>query len=336
MKAHAKIPARPQLPSPTPSTMPSPTTSAIPPSTGCASEPHSCGFPDGTNAGASGSDILKNVPAQETKGKGWAWENDHIVISAKGATVSNLNIDGWVEIDADHVTLNDINITNTGDWWGVGLYCQDKPARSKGCHGVTIENTSIGSPYATGPNRLAVAIKDVYGDAVGTRIIRVNIYHSSTGIQISNGVIEDSYIHNFGLNSADGDHLNGITVGGGDPRSLLIYHNTIFNNYAQTDAIALFQDFGPEENKTIADNLLAGGGYVMYGGAADGCNGPPSAFKCNPSSDIVVTGNEFSTMFYRSAGYYGPIANFNAKGSGNIWSGNKWADGPRAGKLVGP
>jgi hypothetical protein len=299
------------------------------PLTGCASDPHSCGYPDSASTGPRGA--LTNVPSQRTSGPGWVWQGDHIVVSTSGATVSGLNIDGWAEINANNVTLDNLNITSTGDGWGVGLYCQ-----SQGCSGSVIENTSIGSPAATGANRLEVGIKDVYGNAVGTQIRRVNVYHASTAIQISNGVIADSYIHDFGYNAAEGDHLNGVSVGGGDSRPLLVQHNTILNNYDQTDAVALFQDFGSEVNKTISGNLLAGGSYSLYGGGPNGCTGPASAPKCDPSSNIVVTNNVFSTMFSPTGGGYGPVANFNPAGSGNVWSANKWADGHDAGKPISP
>jgi hypothetical protein len=318
--------ARPRAPSPRP----------VPRPSGCAGDPHGCGYPDATNTGVPANVQLTDVPGQQTSGPGWAWDSDHIVVTGKGTTVSGLNINGWVEVDADNVTLDDLNVTETGDWWGVGLYCQDQPGGNNGCTGTTIENSAIGSPAATGPNRLEVAIKDVYGDASGTLVRKVDIYHASTGIQISNGTIEDSYIHDFGYNAAEGDHLNGISVGGGDPRSLLIQHNTVLDNYDQTDAVALFQDFGPETNKTISDNLLAGGSYALYGGGPNGCTGPATAPKCDPSSDVVVTGNIFSTIFFPTCGTFGPVANFNPAGSGNVWSANTWADGADAGKPVSP
>jgi hypothetical protein len=319
-----------------PDRSPTPAPSQVTRLTGCASDPHTCGYPDATNTGVQPGTRLTNVPGQIQSGSGWKWETDHIVVTSNGATLSDLNIaGGWVEIDANNVTLDNLNIVNTGDWWGVGLYCQ-AAARSRGCSGSVIEHTSIGSPDSTGANRMEVGIKDVYGDAVGTRIDFVNVYHTSTAIQISNGVIENSYIHDFGYNAADGDHLNGISVGGGDPRPLLIQHNTVLNNYGQTDAIALFQDFGPETSKTITDNLLAGGSYSLYGGGPNGCVGPSTAPKCDPSSNIVVTNNVFSTIYSPLGASYGPVANFNAAGSGNVWSNNTWADGHLAGHAVSP
>ena len=46
-----------------------------------------------------------------------------------------------------------------------------------------------------------------------------------------------------------------------------------------------------QQNRRITDNLLAGGSYAIYAGQKQG--GPPT-------SKIVITGNQISTMFYRA------------------------------------
>ena len=108
----------------------------------------------------------------------------------------------------------------------------------------------------------------------GLRIVNNNIWHTDTAIQAASGVIAGNYIHDYGYNDTEGDHdhLNGISLGGENPRPLLIQNNTILNNYGQTDAIALFQDFGDEANKAINGNLLAGGSYTIYRGGPTASN----------------------------------------------------------------
>jgi len=277
---------------------------------------HLCGFPDTTNTGVPAGTNLTNVPGQETSGPGWTYDdNDGLVVTGNGTVINGLNIDNGIEIKASNVVIENSIIVETGDWWGIGLYNSNN---------VTIKHCDISSPDATGGNRLEVGIKDIYGNTVGTQIIDNNIWHAATAIQVANGVFEGNYIHDFGYNSADGDHINGVSVGGGDTLSLLVQGNTILDNYDQTDAIALFQDFGPEANKTINDNLLAGGSYSLYGGGPNGCTGPATAPKCDPSSNIVVTNNVFSTMFFSDGGTFGPVANFNSQGSGNVWQHNVW------------
>ncbi len=280
---------------------------------GCVSSPHLCGYPDATNTGASGQ--LEQVPGRVTSGPGWTWQTDHINVNRAGITLSGLDINGYIEIYGSNVTIRDVRITESGDIWGIGL---------RHANNVTIEDTEISSPAANGSSRLEVGIKDVYGDVTGTKVLRTDIWHTSTGIQISNGVIEDSYIHDFGYNS--GDHLNGISVGGGDPLPLLVKHNTVLNDHDQSDAIALFQDFGTEENKTITGNLVAGGSYSIYGGApGSGCTKYTNSAGCyGPSSDIVITGNRFSRLYFPNGGTFGWLSGWLGTGQGNVFSGNLW------------
>ncbi len=70
-----------------------------------------------------------------------------------------------------------------------------------------------------------------------------------------------------------------------------------------------------QQNRRITDNLLAGGSYAIYAGQKRG--GPPT-------SKIVITGNQISTMFYAHGGHYGCAAHFNSRGRKNVWSDNTW------------
>jgi hypothetical protein len=80
----------------------------------------------------------------------------------------------------------------------------------------------------------------------------------------------------------------------------MVWNNTIFDSLGQTDAINL--DAGtpgpsaPVANKTVSDNLLAGGSYTIYAGAVGG----------SPTSNIVVQDNRFGQLYYAKSGLYGP------------------------------
>ncbi len=284
---------------------------------------HLCGFPDTTNSGVPAGTTLINVPGQESRGQGWEYDDaSGLVVTGDDAVIDGLNIKGGIQIKASNVTVENSVITETGDWWGIGLYSANN---------VTIEHCDISSPDATGARRLEVAIKDIHGDTIGSRIIDNNIWHASTAIQIANGIFAGNYIHDYGYNATDGDHLNGISVGGGDLHPLLIQNNTILDSYGQTDAIALFQDFGDEGNKTINNNLLAGGDYTIYAGGPDRSNGQCATYTgtsgCYGSSNnIVITNNRFSRMYFSTSGVFGPIALFNQLGRNNIWQHNVWDD----------
>jgi hypothetical protein len=226
-------------------------------------------------------------------------------VTGNGAVVSGLSITGHIEVYASNVVINNDNILETGGAWGVGL---------RSGRNVKIENSNIYSPDATGSGRLLVGIKD-FGGAAGVQILNNNIYHTSTGVQVDQGLIQGNYIHDLGYEA--GDHLNGITSNGGESALLEVNHNTILNSFDQTDAVSLFEDFGQQTNRIISNNLLAGGDYVIYGGQnAGGVT----------ATNIRITDNRISRIYHPNGGYYGPLADFDASKPGNVWSGNIWDD----------
>ena len=270
----------------------------------CAASPHTCGYPDATNTGVPVSADLLSVPSQISSGPGWDYDpRGWVEVYGNGATLSDLYIPYNLDISASNVTIDHVDVVETGNSMGISL---------RHTNNVTIENSDISSPYNTGPNRLQVAIKDVYGDSANTTIEGNNIWNAGTGIQISEGTVENNYVHNMGYYT--GDHVNGIVSDAGQA-ALTITHNTVFNPLGQTDCIALFEDFGPQFDVVISDNLLAGGGYTVYGGANPGRWIP---------SDIVITGNRFARIYDPLGGYYGPYAAVDTGVSGDVWSGNVW------------
>jgi hypothetical protein len=272
----------------------------------CAVAPSACGYPDETNTGIPDGTTLTRVPEDATEGDGWSWNSTYqmIEVDGAGATLENLDVTGGIDVNVSQVTIRHCRITLTGEAWGIGL---------RHSNDVTVDGCEISSPAATGPDRLLVGIKDIYGDTTGSHIVRNEIWHTSTAIQIANGVIENNYVHDFGLN--DGDHLNGVTVGGGDDTPLTVRHNTIFNDHDQTDAISLFQDFGGEANKMVDDNLVAGGGYCIYGGAGS-----------EQTSNIRITNNRIATLYAPNGGDFGWLAAWDETGPDNVLSGNIWDD----------
>ncbi len=164
-----------------------------------------------------------------------------------------------------------------------------------------------------GSGRLLVGIKDIYADSTGLSVLNNNISMTSTGVQLESGLVQGNYIHNMGYIS--GDHINGITSNGGGTAGLLsIQHNTVFNNLTQTDAVSLFQDFGVQTNRVVNNNLLAGGSYAdLRRRRVQGA-----------SSNITITNNRFSNLYYPQSGQFGPVGYFTSSGQGNTWSGNVW------------
>jgi hypothetical protein len=279
-------------------------------SVNCGPDPHLCGFPDATNTGVPAGVTLRSVPGEVSRGPGWTSNaQGDVEVSGNGAVFEGYSVHGYVDVTGSNATIKDNAISNSGnDINGDGVNLTGNPSN------VTIEGNTISSPYGShGENGVFAGIKDITGEAMGTRVLGNNIADASTGVQLYIGVIENNYIHDEALASAD-SHLNG-TTSNGSTVPLAIQHNTVFNPNGQTDAVSLFEDFGVEANVVINNNLLAGGGYVVYGGQNPG--GPQA-------HNIQITNNRFSTIYYPQSGYYGYITAFNPHAPGNVWSGNVW------------
>jgi len=274
----------------------------VPIQEGCATVPHACGFPDATNTGVPPGTTLRDVPGQVSSGPGWHYDpRGWVEVDGNGAVLSGLSLHCNLDISASNVTIKDVQVEAFGQSsFGISL---------RNTSNVTIENSTI-EGFNAGAGRLMVGVKDIFGDSTGTSVLDNNISRVSTGVQIYQGLIQGNYIHDMGFIA--GDHTNGITVSGGST-PLTIQHNTVLVNAGQCDAISLFQDTVAEANKVIKDNLLAGGGYTIYGG--EGSKGP--------ASNIIIENNRISDLFYPAGGFYGPLAYF-APGDGNVWSGNVW------------
>ena len=287
----------------TPSPSPSPTRAQ----NDCFLSPSACGFPDATNTGVPAGTALLTVPGQISSGPGWYFDSrGWVEVNVNGTNLSGLYIPYTLDISASNVTVNHVQVVTSGQSsFGVSV---------RHTSGVTIENSTISGVNATN-GRLMVGVKDIYADSTGLQVLNNDISMASTGVQLESGLVQGNYIHNVGYTA--GDHINGVTSNGGGTALLTISHNSIFINYPQTDAISLFEDFGAQTNRVISNNLLAGGAYTIYAGQNAG--GPTA-------TNITISGNRISPRIYSPGGVYGPVADFNAAGAGNTWTGNVWDD----------
>ncbi len=278
----------------------------------CITVPHACGFPDATSTGVPSGTALRSVPGQVSSGPGWHFnpESGYVMVTAPGTVLSGLSIPGSLEIDASDVTVQDVQVV-TGGNFGISL---------RHTTGVTIEDSTISGRNLTS-GRVNSAIDDVYGDSTGMVIKNNDISQFRTGVQVSTGLIVGNYIHDPGY--IHGDHTNGIYAAG-STEPLTIYGNTIFNNLGQTDDINLAASTSRQDvaNKMVVGNLLAGGGYSIYGGG-----------RADRTSNIVIKDNAFGRLYYPKGGQYGPAAYFNPRQAGNVWSGNAWSGTILSGKV---
>jgi hypothetical protein len=124
--------------------------------------------------------------------------------------------------------------------------------------------------------------------------------------------VSGSFIDETGA-SIPKEHYEDIYYGGG-AGPLIVNHNTMLNPEGQTAVVFASVDFGDQTTLTITNNLMAGGGYMIYGGGS-GSGG-------SVVGPVTITGNRFSRKYYPQGGYYGVAAEI--KEAVTTWSGNVW------------
>lgn len=276
--------------------------------TNFALNPGAYGYPDATNTGPTIS--LTDMPVSSS-GSGWTSAADgYVIIDVADTVLEGYHITGGINVRKSGVIVRNC--------WIESLARNDEFMCGIGYSGDTINNVIFEDCLFTAAdattNRTKQAIKNIYGTEFGTIIRRCEFYHYDTPVQMDNGTMRDCYLHDFGFLA--GDHCNGITSNGTNGQ-LDIIHNTIFNDINQTDCVGLFQDFGPQTDRLIEDNLLAGGGYSIYGG-----QNPGAPF--GDTANIKVRNNRFSKKFYATSGSFGTHTAYLPSGTGNEWSGNIW------------
>ncbi len=212
---------------------------------------------------------------------------------------------------ASNVVIKNTRVSNSGGDWVVII----RP----GAKNLTIQDSEIMAPAGVPQDNACVFN---ISDETPT-LKRLNIHGCSAAVSTGGGLLEDSYLHDPGYTEGL-SHITLVASNGGG--GLTVRHNTILNPHPQTAAVAFYQDFGPQANDLIENNLLSGGGYTVYGG--DGGKGK--------TSNIRFLNNRFGRNFYNTGGYYGYLASFTATNPGNAWSGNYWDDTLAAGQLTTP
>jgi hypothetical protein len=298
-------PGRPKRGQPTPPTGTQPTpptgTQPTPPPSGppsrsqknCITKPSACGYPDATNSG---------VPA----GTRLTSRSGDITARTAGQTISNLDLNGTINVTANNVTIKDSRIT-AGDGTLNGVAAITIQA---GVNGTVVEDTTMRGSNCQGGSLFAgvknnsndeLTMERDYGQCLD------DILHGS-------GTIKDSYaIDNANIPN---DHYEPIAYDGGGG-SITIDHNTLLNPHDQTAAVFVTCYFGPVTTETIDNNLMAGGGYVIYGPEGNGACSSATGHQ-------EVKNNRFSRTYFQKGGNYGIDVYF--QHNNTTWSGNVWDD----------
>lgn len=277
----------------------------------CAPDPHACGYPDSSNTGVPRGVALRKVPGQVKSGPGWRWNPGGWIDANKpGAVISGVSIDGSISVNAPNVTIKDSYINCTGRCSFNVIVRDTSTGAEANANNTVIENSTI-----TDTSRSSAAGIEAE-DVQHTQVLRDNISGEGVGVLFAGGggLIKDSYIHDLALCCGYHNEDFQSTAGG----NVTLDHDTLFNHSQQTADIRIGQDFGSQSNVTVEYNLLAGGGYSVYGGDT-------GSQERGPATGIKIIGNRLSRLFYRRCGFYGWLIDFNTpRGAGNVASGNYW------------
>lgn len=266
----------------------------------CITRLGACGYPNRTNTG---------VPpgAQLTPRSGV------IDIERPGQTIAGIALDGAIEVHASNTTIRDDDIVVNGTQKHCTSPCGGRGIFiAPGVKNTHVEDVTCHGGAASGANVTEFCI--VSNDPT-TVVNRVRAYWCTTCF-IGPATWENSFVNLNG--TIPKEHYEDIYYGGGSS-SITIAHNTLLNPpHDQGDVATIFLsvDFGDQRRASITDNLLAGGGWLVYGGG--------SGSKGSVIGPMTYSGNRISTLFDPHGGSYGVGAYF--KSSATAWKNNYWDD----------
>lgn len=224
-----------------------------------------------------------------------------VEVTEDGTTLRNLRIRGQVTIRADDVTVENVRV-ETDSIYGILVW---------GSNAEIVDTTIVGGRGDTLAGLVA------YEDG-SFHALRIDVSGSEDGVRLADHcTLRRSFIH--GLRGTSSSHYDAVTADG--YRGWRIVGNRILNAHDQTAAVWVGDPRYEPSSGVLRHNLLAGGGYTVYGGPGTG-------------QGIRVLDNHFSTVYHRRSGLFGPVTAWVREG--NTWSGNVWHDGSRRGRTVRP
>jgi hypothetical protein len=264
--------------------------------TNCIKVPSACGYPDSTNTGVPAGTTLKS-------------QTNNITVTTPGTTIKDVALEGSISVEANNTTIEDTDVTVNGTQGGCSGSCGGrgiwiKPGvtgtviQNVACHGGALSGSNV-TQYCVMSNSSATTIKQLYA-------------YNCTECLAGPMNLSNSFINESGATIPQ-EHYEDIYYGGGGG-PLIVNHNTMLNQQGQTAVVFASVDFGNQTTLTITNNLMAGGGYMIYGG------GSGSGGKV--VGPVTISGNRFSREFYPNGGYYGVASYMNE--AVTTWSGNVW------------
>jgi hypothetical protein len=242
-----------------------------------------------------------------------------VKLAKAGQVYQNVHVKGTITVTACDVTIRNVQVDSGEPFTGdstpdlFAIWLQQSATCGTTIDHVTTLTGSAPNVYVT------TSIRDARGGPV--TITDSRLIGAQLGILgMSSGTIRGNFVE-LGPRLR-GDHNDAIQGDGAS--DLTIDHNTLLNPNDQTSALALYTEYGNNENVTVSNNLLAGGGYTCYcgDGATDNDGNPARAVN------VSVVNNVFWRKYFADAGHFGSGRAYNPAGGGR-WSGNVYmnADG---------
>lgn len=181
---------------------------------------------------------------------------DRYFATAPDSIIENMDLRGGLTIGYSGVTVRNCKISSP-DNYVVSVAIE--------ANGTTIEDCFVDGVGRNNPGSNGIST----GGGIGMTIQRCNIQRTSNAIAVFgnpsplNITVRDNFIHH--MRSTPGDpHYDPIQLDGG-VENMLIDHNTLMNEQANTAVVMITTDLGGDNtNITISNNLLYGAGYCCY------------------------------------------------------------------------
>ncbi|WP_156027809.1 hypothetical protein [Candidatus Solirubrobacter pratensis] len=245
--------------------------------------------------------------------------------------IDGKDVTGGITVSADNVTIQNTRITASGAGCGTTSTCGNSIITLTGPYSVTVSHVELTSAGTT--------VEHAIRNPAGGQLHINNAYQHGTIDSLcwcGNAEIRDTYsVIDLAI---VGDHLENTYS---DGHTLLADHNTFINKQDQTANIFANTgngSGGPCTNHlTINNNLLAGGGYSIYGCANSSSDGTGTVSitnnrvaRCGGGVEVASGGGSWVCSagadvngYFPRGGAYGMCL---ALPAGTVVSGNVWDD----------
>ena len=292
-----------------------------PPTAGshCFSSPHACGFPDATNTGVPAGVALT--------------PSGSVDVAEAGTVIDGRDVSGTINILADDVTIQNTRVTLAGPGCGPTSTCGNYEIRvDEGVTGTVIRDTELRAAAGTTCEH---DIRNTSGPDL--RIVRVHMHGCDSNLYGGATMIDSYGVAKLAISS---DHVENVYFNDTKFSSI---HNTLLNPVSQTAVIFGDSNGGTDTSQcrnrlTVADSLLAGGGYTLYpcahatGIGSSSLNVQNNHFaRCTTAEVYHADGGEHSCSggadangYYPFSGAFGIATSyFGATWRGNVWDNNR-------------